>query len=37
MKPALHVEGAILENDADEYEENKDGRKSLELVGIGRP
>ena len=36
VKPTLHVERAVLEDDADKHKEHQNGGKSLELAGIGR-
>ena len=36
VKSALHIERAVLEDDAYEHEENENGGKSFELASVGR-
>ena len=36
VKPALHIERAVLEDDADEHKEHQDSRKAFEFASIGR-
>ena len=37
VKSALHIERAVLEDDADEHKEHQNSGKALEFACVGRP